>query len=82
MIYTSARYMTPPPYDNDSMVEGTDANGNTETVRYDYTLFRQPDDGPQGFVNNGGVIAAYISPPTPPPTQVCPTCNGSGRIPL
>ena len=80
MIYVSARYVTPPPYDNSSSVEGTDANGNKETVPADYTLFRQPDDGPVGFVNNGGIIAAYIVPV--PTDQVCPTCNGSGRIPL
>lgn len=80
MIYVSARYLTPPPYSESSTVEGTDENGNTEQVPANYTLFRQPDDGPVGFVNNGGVIAEYVAPV--PTDQECPTCHSSGRIPL
>jgi len=58
MIYTSAIYANP----EHTQVTGTDAQGNTETVPRDYTLFRQPDDGPDGFVANGGVIAAFATP--------------------
>lgn len=57
MIYTSAIYANP----DHTQVTGTDANGNTETVPVDYTVFRCPDDGPIGFVNNGGVIAPYAA---------------------
>jgi hypothetical protein len=77
MIYTSAIFAN----SEHTQVTGTDANGNTETVPHDHTLFRQPDDGPIGFVNNGGVIADYVAP-TPPATQTCPTCSGSGQVPL
>lgn len=80
MIYVSARYLTPPPYTETSMVEGTDADGNKETVPANHTLFRQPDDGPIGYINNGGVIAEYVAPV--PTDQTCPQCHGSGRIPL
>lgn len=59
MIYASARFANA----ERTAVLGTDVNGNTETVPHDYTLFRQPDDGPIGFVNNGGVIAPYVEPP-------------------
>lgn len=76
MIYISAIYATA----DESMVTGTDANGNTETVPANFTLFRQPDDGPIGFVNNGGVISPYVAPV--PTDQECPTCHGSGRVPL
>lgn len=55
MIYTSARYANA----DHTQVTGTDADGNTETVPANYTIFRCPDDGPIGFVNNGGVIADY-----------------------
>lgn len=63
MIYTSARFSNA----EHTLVTGTDANGNTETVPADHTMFRQPDDGPVGFVANGGVIAPYVQPPTPLP---------------
>lgn len=78
MIYTSAIFANP----EHTQVTGTGANGNTETVPHDHTLFRQPDDGPLGFLANGGVIADYVAPPAPPPTQTCPTCSGSGQVPL
>lgn len=55
MIYASARFANA----EHTLVIGTDANGNTETVSHDYTLFRQPDDGPVGFVANGGVISPF-----------------------
>jgi hypothetical protein len=61
MIYTRARWAD----EAHTMVIGTDANGNTETVPADYTIFRCPDDGPIGFVNNGGVIEPYEAPVTP-----------------
>ena len=78
MIYVSAQYANA----EHTMVTGWDEFGNSETVPHDYTLFRQPDDGPVGFVNNGGVIAAYIPPPPEPETEECPTCHGTGRVPL
>lgn len=65
MIYTSAIYANP----EHTQVTGTDANGNTETVSHDHTLFRQPDDGPVGFLANGGVIADYVAPPVVTPAQ-------------
>lgn len=66
MIYVSAIYATA----DESMVTGTDENGANETVPANYTVFRCPDDGPAGFVNNGGVIADYVPPPAPePPTS-------------
>lgn len=58
MIYTSARWADAAH----TLVTGTDAEGNTETVAADYTLFRQPLDGPVGFIANGGVIAEYVAP--------------------
>lgn len=61
MIYTSARYANP----EHTQVTGTDANGNTETVALDHKLFRQPDDGPQGFLKAGGKIGAYVAPEAP-----------------
>lgn len=73
MIYVSAIYANA----EETMVTGTDADGDTETVPSDFTLFRQPDDGPVGFVNNGGVIAAYI-PPEPVP--VPPHLNHGGLV--
>lgn len=63
MIYTSAIYANA----EHTQVTGTDAGGRTETVPADFTLFRQPDDGPVGFVNNGGVIGAYVEPPAQAP---------------
>jgi hypothetical protein len=65
MIYTSARWAD----EAHTQVTGTDADGRTETVPADYTIFRCPDDGPIGFVNNGGVIADYV-PPTPDPYRL------------
>jgi hypothetical protein len=47
------------------MVTGTDANGATETVPANHTLFRQPDDGPVAFIRRGGTIADYEAPPVP-----------------
>lgn len=61
MIYTSACFANT----EHTQVTGTDANGNTETVPHDYTLFRQPDDGPIGFVANGGVILPFVPYPIP-----------------
>lgn len=57
MIYTSARFAD----EAHTLVIGTDSVGNTETVPIDYTLFRQPEDGPQGFLARGGVIEPYAS---------------------
>lgn len=64
MIYETARYTNP----EHTMVEGTDALGNTETVPVDFTLFRQPEHGPQGFLTNGGVIDDYVEPAAPLPS--------------
>jgi hypothetical protein len=73
MIYVSATYA-----DADGMyVIGTDADGITETVPHDYTVFRCPDDGPIGFVNNGGVIADYVEPE---PTPIAPHLNNGGLV--
>lgn len=58
MIYTTARYADA----SGALVIGTDANGNSETVPLDHALFRQPDDGPVGFVANGGIIQPYTAP--------------------
>lgn len=77
MIYTRARWAD----EAHTQVIGWDAQGHSETVPADYILFRQPDDGPIGFVNNGGVIEAYVAPPAPPPTEPCPACGGTGVIP-
>lgn len=60
MIYTSAIYANT----DHTQVTGTDANGNTETVPANYTLFRQPEDGPLGFQAAGGVIEPYVAPDT------------------
>lgn len=57
MIYVSAQYANA----EHTQVTGTDVNGNTETVPVNHTVFRCPDDGPVGFVNNGGVIAPYAA---------------------
>lgn len=59
MIYVSARFANA----EHTQIVGTDANGNTETVPHDHKLFRQPDDGPTGFVANGGVIDPYVVTP-------------------
>lgn len=73
MIYVSATYA-----DADGMyVIGTDVEGITETVPHDYTVFRCPDDGPIGFVNNGGVIADYVEPE---PTPIAPHLNHGGLV--
>lgn len=66
MIYTSAVYANA----EHTQVTGTDEFGNTETVRYDYVLFRQPDDGPMGFVAKGGVIGPYVPPTAPTSYQL------------
>lgn len=63
MIYTSARWADAAH----TQVIGSDSAGNTETVPADHKLFRQPDDGPLGFVANGGKISAYK--PSPEPTN-------------
>lgn len=75
MIYTSAIYATA----DNSMVTGTDAEGATETVPADYTVFRCPDDGPVGFVNNGGTIQPYVEP-VPPAVTTTPTLFAMGQI--
>lgn len=59
MIYETCRYTNA----EHSFVEGTDALGNVETVSTNFTLFRQPEHGPAGFVAAGGVIAPYEPPP-------------------
>lgn len=64
MIYVSAIYANP----EKTMVTGTDANGATETVPVDHTVFRCPDDGPAAFVRNGGTIADYVAPEAPMPS--------------
>ena len=61
MIYVSAVYANA----EHTLVIGTDALGNTETVPADFTLFRQPEHGPVGFLANGGVIGDYVAPETP-----------------
>lgn len=64
MIYIRARWAD----EACTKVIGWDAEGNSETVAADYAIFRQPDDGPVGFVNNGGVIEPYEPPVVTPPT--------------
>jgi hypothetical protein len=66
MIYTSAIYANA----DHTQVTGTDSLGNTETVPADHTIFRCPDDGPIGFVNNGGVIGPYVAPEPEPVKQM------------
>ena len=73
MIYTSARWADA----EHTQVTGTDANGNTETVPHDHTIFRCPDDGPIGFVNNGGTIQPYVAPD---PVLVPPLLNHGGLV--
>lgn len=73
MIYTSAHYANA----GHTLVTGTDEHGEFETVPFDFTLFRQPDDGPLGFVRNGGVIAEYVEPE---PIPVAPHLNGGGLV--
>ncbi len=73
MIYTSAIYANP----EHTQVTGTDADGNTETVSHDHTLFRQPEHGPQGFLANGGVIADYVEPES---TPIAPHLNHGGLV--
>lgn len=75
MIYERARWAD----EAHTMVTGTDALGNTETVPVDYTLFRQPDDGPVGFVANGGVIGEYV-PPEPVPVTPTPFIWAVGQF--
>lgn len=64
MIYVSAIYAD----EEHTMVTGTDANGATETVPADHTVFRCPEHGPAAFVRNGGVIADYVAPAAPMPS--------------
>lgn len=69
MIYTRARWAD----EAHTQVIGWDAEGNSETVPADFTLFRQPLDGPIGFVETGGVIGNYQAAPfvtTPPQPQL------------
>lgn len=56
MIYTSARYANA----DHTLVTGTDALGDTETVPLDHTQFRQPEHGPQGFLANDWRFAPYF----------------------
>lgn len=63
MIYETARFADA----DHATVTGTDADGNTETVPIDFTLFRQPEHGPQGYLARGGTIADYAAPPEPGP---------------
>lgn len=65
MIYTSATYAN----SEHTVVAGADADGNTETVPASFTLFRQPEHGPLGYIANGGVIAEYEAP-QPDPTRI------------
>jgi len=71
MIYVSAIYATA----DESMVTGADAEGNSETVPADFSLFRQPDDGPLGYIANGGTIAPYVAPE---PAPIIPHLNNGG----
>lgn len=65
MIWTTARYLTPYPYSGESLVEGTDENGNTETVRRDTRPFRMDDEGIFAYLAAGKVIADFrIDPAT------------------
>jgi hypothetical protein len=64
MIYVSAQYADA----GHETVTGTDANGATETAPAEHTVFRCPDDGPSGFIANGGVIEDYEAPPVPMPS--------------
>lgn len=59
MIYTSTIYANA----EHTLVTGTDAEGNSETVALDHVIFRCPDDGPQGFLAKGGTIAPYVAQP-------------------
>lgn len=62
MIYLTAAYANA----DHTLVTGTDADGNSETVQWDYTLFRQPEDGPLGFQAADGVISGYVEPVVEP----------------
>lgn len=66
MIYTHARWAD----EAHTMVIGTDGEGNSETVPWDHRVFRQPLDGPVGFVEAGGVIEAYEAPVVEPQPQI------------
>ena len=73
MIYASAIYATA----DESVVTGTDAEGNSETVPADYTIFRLDNDGPVAFVRNGGTIQPYVAPE---PVPVPPHLNYGGLV--
>lgn len=73
MIYVSAVYAD----EVNTLVTGTDADGRTETVPADYIIFRCPDDGPIGFVNNGGIIGPYVAPE---PVVQPPHLNNGGLV--
>lgn len=62
MIYLTAAYANA----DHTQVTGTDADGNSETVKWDYTLFRQDADGPLGFEAAGGDISEYVEPVVEP----------------
>lgn len=69
MIYIRARFAN----EERTQVIGWDAQGNSETVPWDHKLFRQPEHGPSGFIEAGGVIGAYQPAPvvtTPPQPQL------------
>lgn len=58
MIYVSAVYANA----ERTLVTGTDADGISETVPYEFKVLRCPDEGPKGFERSGGVIADYVAP--------------------
>jgi hypothetical protein len=73
MIYVSAQFADP----ENLTVTGTDFDGNTETVLFTFTIFRQPEHGPQGFIAGGGVIDEYVQPE---PVVIPPHLNHGGLV--
>jgi hypothetical protein len=74
MIYTSARFANA----GHTQVTGTDEFGNTETRSIDNPHeYRREDEFITGFLDDGGVIAAYVAPD---PATVVPHLNNSGLI--
>jgi len=73
MIYERARFANA----ERTQVIGWDAEGNSETVPADHTIFRLDNDGPVAFVRNGGTIQPYVAPE---PAPVPPHLNHGGLV--
>lgn len=83
MIYTSARWAD----EAETMVIGTDANGNTERRSIDNPHeWRRPEEFLTGFLAGGGMVEPYEAPPvivTPPQPSLFATvavCVADGAI--